>query len=145
MRRVVGQSSSPARTKPNTNSPSRSVVQRQLWLMETQGMERDAAYDRTRHEFYRLRQEEQVEQRMALEEARYVGAYFGLNRLEVGMQLEDREFEAWKIWAAEEVDKAAAKKNAMVETFGEEDNDDAPDFDLPPEELEQEPQQEQSR
>lgn len=82
------------------------------------------AYDVTRREFYRLRQQEEVEKRVALEEARYVGAYFGKNRLEIGMHLEDLEFEKWKVWAAKEVADREARAKAGVETFDiEEDAD----------------------
>ena len=63
-------------------------------------MDRQTAYDVTRREFYRLRQAEEIERRVAPEEARYVGAYFGKDRTEVGMMLEDNEYEKWKVWAA---------------------------------------------
>lgn len=99
-----------------------SVVQRQLWLMENEKMNKQRAYDVTRREFYRLRQEEEVEKRVALEEARHVGAYFGKSRLDVGMQLENREFENWKIWAGKETASREAANTADVETFGMEDD-----------------------
>lgn len=67
------------------------------------------AYDQVRREFYRLRQEEQIERRIAEEEARYVGAYFGKTRNEIGMQLEDSEFENWKIWAGKQNQEAQLK------------------------------------
>ncbi|KAK6077967.1 37S ribosomal protein S25, mitochondrial [Seiridium cupressi] len=80
------------------------VVQRQLWRMHnTPGMSTDEAYDLTRKEFYRLRQEEDVERRVVLEEARMVGAYFGQTYLQVGMRLEDKEHERWKKWASKEI------------------------------------------
>jgi small subunit ribosomal protein S23 len=82
------------------------------------------AYDVSRREFYRLRQQEEVEKRVVLEEARYVGAYFGKNRLEIGMHLEDREFEKWKVWAAKEVADREARAKAGVETFDIEDDAD---------------------
>jgi small subunit ribosomal protein S23 len=100
--------------------------------MENQNMDRDAAYDITRREFYRLRQEEEVERRIAVEEARHVGAYFGLNRLEVGMLLEDREYETWKFWAGKEAAKREAAQTAMVETFGDEKEEDDALLDGPP-------------
>ena len=82
------------------------------------------AYDQSRREFYRLRQEEEVERRIAVEEARYVGAYFGKTRLDVGMQLEDREYEKWKVWAHKETIAAEASQRAGVETF---DMDEGPE------------------
>ncbi|KAK1239373.1 hypothetical protein MKX07_008861 [Trichoderma sp. CBMAI-0711] len=107
-----------------------SVVQRQLWLMENQlvdgvKMSKRKAYDIVRREFYRLRQEEEVEKRIAVEEARYVGAYFGKTRLEVGMQLEDQEYENWKIWAGKETANREARASSEIETFGLEEEEDA--------------------
>lgn len=39
---------------------------------------------------------------MAREEALSTGAFFGLGPLEVGMHLEDKAHEAWKLWAQAE-------------------------------------------
>lgn len=84
-------------------------------------MSRNKAYDVVRREFYRLRQEEEIEKRLALEEAKYVGAYFGKSRLDVGMLLEDHEYENWKVWAGKQTEKR--EQNNMVED--EDDVDDA--------------------
>lgn len=97
-----------------------SVVQRQLYLMQTERMGRTKAYDKVRREFYRLRQAEEVENRVAIEEAKYVGAYFGKTRLDVGMQLEDQEFEKWKIWAGKEKAKRELRHNEDIGMFGAE-------------------------
>ena len=75
------------------------MVQRQLWLMENKGMAKAAAYDEARKEFYLLRQREEIEQRIAVEEARMVGAYFGKSLVRVGLELEDKAYEKWKTWA----------------------------------------------
>ncbi|KOS18152.1 37S ribosomal protein S25 [Escovopsis weberi] len=113
------------------------VVQRQLWLMENglartnpetnevevEKVSRRKAYDMARQEFYRLRQAEDIERRVAVEEARHVGAYFGKTRLDVGMQLEDQEFENWKVWAGKETANREARANADVETFGAEEEE----------------------
>ncbi|KAJ6782210.1 hypothetical protein PWT90_06716 [Aphanocladium album] len=104
-----------------------SVVQRQLYFMENEKMSQSKAYDVARHEFYQLRQAEEIERRVAVEEARHVGAYFGKTRAEVGMMLEDHEFENWKIWAGKETALLQARSESEVETF---DADDAmPDLD----------------
>ena len=79
------------------------------------------AYDTARKEFYRLRQEEEIQRRVALEEAKHVGAYFGKTRLDVGMQLEDQEFENWKIWAGKESANREAQFSAEVDSFGAEE------------------------
>ncbi|KFA70353.1 hypothetical protein S40285_01755 [Stachybotrys chlorohalonatus IBT 40285] len=104
-----------------------SVVQRQLWLMENEKMGREKAYDQARREFYRLRQEEEIEKRVALEEARHVGAYFNKSRMDVGMQIEDQQFENWKIWAGKEAAAQDQKDNAGIDSFDAPENpDDAP-------------------
>ncbi|KAF5611833.1 37S ribosomal S25 mitochondrial [Fusarium subglutinans] len=95
-----------------------SVVQRQLWLMEKEKLSVKRAYDITRREFYRLRQEEEIEKRVALEEAKHVGAYFGKSRIDVSHHLEDREFENWKIWAGKETERQEASRNSEIEDFG---------------------------
>lgn len=91
--------------------------------MESEKMSKRKAYDTARKEFYRLRQEEEVEKRVALEEAKHVGAYFGKSRLDVGMQLEDQEFENWKIWAGKETANREARSNSEIETFGSEESE----------------------
>ncbi|EFQ34841.1 37S ribosomal protein Rsm25 [Colletotrichum graminicola] len=95
------------------------VVQRQLWLMQNAGLKRDQAYDVARKEFYALRQEEEIEKRVAREEARHVGAYFGKNRLQISMDLEDKEFETWKGWAGKRT-AALEQQGANYATYGEE-------------------------
>ncbi|KAG6015403.1 hypothetical protein E4U54_003552 [Claviceps lovelessii] len=100
------------------------VVQRQLFLMQTEKMSKRKAYDSARREFYRLRQEEEIEKRVAIEEAKHVGAYFGKTRLDVGMQLEDREFENWKTWAGKQTASREARSNSEVETFGADEEPD---------------------
>ncbi|PWI73511.1 hypothetical protein PCL_08787 [Purpureocillium lilacinum] len=108
--------------QPGVPLSGECVVQRQLWLMQNEKMSKRRAYDAARHEFYRLRQAEEIEKRVAIEEARHVGAYFGKSRLDVGMQLEDQEFENWKIWAGKETANREARQNSEIETFGLEDD-----------------------
>ncbi|KAI5456538.1 mitochondrial ribosomal protein S25 [Mariannaea sp. PMI_226] len=109
--------------QPGVPLSGESVVQRQLWLMENKKMDERKAYDVTRHEFYRFRQEEEVEKRLAVEEARHVGAYFGKTRIDVSHYLEDREFENWKIWAGKETERQEARRNSEIESFGLEEED----------------------
>ncbi|KAF7516575.1 hypothetical protein G7054_g14113 [Neopestalotiopsis clavispora] len=89
--------------QPGIPLSGESVVQRQLWRMHSFGMTTDEAYDVTRKEFYRLRHEEDVERRVAIEEARMVGGYFGKTYLQIGMELEDKEHERWKKWATKQI------------------------------------------
>lgn len=74
-------------------------------------MPKAEAYDMARREFYALRQEEEIERRIAKEEAQHVGAYFGKTRLEIGHMLEGKEFDRWKTWAATEIEKQKAMRS----------------------------------
>lgn len=67
------------------------------------GMTKDQAYDKARKEFYALRHQEEVEKKVQREEALWMGAQFGKSALEVGMKVEDKEFEAWKVHAKREI------------------------------------------
>lgn len=91
-----------------------SVIQRQLWLLNNvTGMTSEKAYDQARKEFYALRHQEDVERRVAKEEALATGAYFGKSTLEVGMELEDKTYEDWKEWAQTEVEMIEQQKNSQ--------------------------------
>ena len=82
----------------------------------------DQAYDHARHEFYAVRHEEDVERRVAKEEALATGAHFGKTYLEIGMELEDKIFEAWKAWALK---ASAGERRAFDAVYTESDVDDA--------------------
>lgn len=87
--------------------------------MEAEGLSKDQAYDKARKEFYKLRHQEDVERRIAREEAQMYGAYFGKTALQVGMELEDKQFEDWKKWASEESLKMEMQRNQAYTSFGE--------------------------
>ncbi len=85
-----------------------------MWLIRDKPTITSAqAYDQARKEFYELRLQEDVERRVAKEEAEATGAYFGKSMLDIGMELEDKAFEEWKEWAASEVVKTEQKRAAM--------------------------------
>lgn len=69
--------------------------------MQIRGMTRSRAYDESRKKFYKLRHFEDVERRIAKEEALHSGAYFGLGPNAVSEKLENAKFEKWKVWATE--------------------------------------------
>ena len=95
-----------------------SVIQRQLWLLHNvEGMTSTKAYDIARGEFYALRHEEDVERRVAKEEALSTGAYFGKSTLEIGMELEDQAYEEWKVWAMKEVELLGQQRDAAYIAF----------------------------
>jgi small subunit ribosomal protein S23 len=74
--------------------------------MTNEKMSKAAAYDKARKEFYQCRHLEDVERRIAKEEARSTGAYFGKSAMEVGMELENKAWEDWKAWAQKEITQA---------------------------------------
>ena len=65
-------------------------------MQHVPALSRAEAYDQARKEFYAVRYEEDVQRRVAKEEALSTGAYFGMSYLDVGMQLEDQQWEQWK-------------------------------------------------
>lgn len=71
------------------------------------------AYDQARQEFYAIRHQEDVERRVAKEEALATGAYFGKSMLEIGMELEDKTYESWKSWAKAEVEVIEQQRSAQ--------------------------------
>jgi small subunit ribosomal protein S23 len=87
-----------------------SVVQRQMWLMKHQNLSKASAYDQARREFYTHRHRSEIRSRIAKEEAQHVGAYFGKGPLEVGMELEDKSWEAWKQWANVQIEDEQAMR-----------------------------------
>ena len=85
-------------------------------------MTKSAAYDIARREFYRLRLKEDIERRVAAEEAEATGANFGPSYLEIGMQLENEQHERWKAWArteAQVIDQRAASLSGAPEIASE--------------------------
>ncbi|CAJ0552720.1 Ff.00g007980.m01.CDS01 [Fusarium sp. VM40] len=113
--------------QPNIPLSGECVVQRQMWLMENEKLGKRKAYDVTRREFYHLRQEEEIEKRVAVEEAKHVGAYFGRTRIDVAHTLEDREFENWKLWAGKETERQESNRNSDIEDFGLDEAEAIPD------------------
>ncbi|KAK6351698.1 mitochondrial ribosomal small subunit component [Orbilia javanica] len=99
--------------QPGRALDGESVIQRQMWLMENENLSKSAAYDVARKEFYRLRMRSDIERRIAAEEARSVGAFFGKSHLQVGLELEEKALLAWKIKAQE----AVARKQQRIEAM----------------------------
>ncbi|KAI9850080.1 MAG: mitochondrial ribosomal small subunit component [Thelocarpon superellum] len=99
--------------QPGRALDGESVVQRQRWLLQNMpDMNPSKAYDQARQEFYAIRHHEDVERRVAKEEALAVGAFFGKSYLEVGMELEDEVYEEWKAWAKKETDAVERARGA---------------------------------
>lgn len=90
---------------------------------------KEQAYDIARKEFYTIRQQEQITKRIAIEEARMVGGYFGKNRLEVGMELEDKMYDVWRTWAERQVARATSERGSAYQSFGEQIGAEAAELD----------------
>lgn len=96
---------------------------------------REQAYDHARREFYLIRQTEEIEKRIAVEEARMVGAYFGKTRLHVSMEIENKAYENWKRWAQTETSKIQSERDSAYANFGNQDAEKDPSG-VDPEEVE---------
>ena len=99
-----------------------------MWLQENNtNITSGQAYDQARKEFYHLRLQEDVQRRVAKEEALATGAYFHRSTLDVGMELEDKQYEEWKAWALKEANEAEQRRNAMYTGQNNESMDLSPD------------------
>ena len=77
-------------------------------------MTKAKAYDIARKEFYKHRLQEEVEQRIAHEEALAVGAYFDQSMVERGMELENQEYERWKKWSEKEASSLDQRTDSLL-------------------------------
>lgn len=91
-------------------------------MENVEAITKEQAYDMARKEFYDIRQQEDIQRRIAQEEARMVGGYFGKTRLQVSMELEDATYERWKKWAEGEAHKLQAQRESAYANFGNEDS-----------------------
>jgi len=67
--------------------------------------------------------QQDTERRVAREEALATGGYFGKSAMDIGMELEDKEYENWKKWAEKQVELANQRQAAMY--TGVDDSDTA--------------------
>ncbi len=111
--------------KESSTDASLSVVQRQAWIMKNNPeMSRAEAYDQARREFYQVRYRQDVERRVAKEEALAVGAYFGKSYLDIGMELEDKQWEEYKAFSFQ---KAALQEQTRQRSYTGGDDEEADD------------------
>ena len=82
--------------------------------MKHQSLSKASAYDKARREFYAHRHLSEIRSRIAKEEAQHVGAYFGKGPLEIGMALEDKAWENWKLWATTQIEDEQSKRAQMI-------------------------------
>jgi len=86
--------------------------------MQQGGLTKESAYDQARKEHYEDRHMQEIEAKVAREEAMATGAYFGKTAIQVGMQLESREFDRWKVWAQEQVTLMEQARSAAYTGLG---------------------------
>lgn len=92
-----------------------SVVQRQLHLLHTvPNITLAQSYDIARREFYSARQQEDIERRIAAEEARYFGANFAPDVVTWGMALEDEAYNDWEQWSRQQVLEREQRRAAFT-------------------------------
>lgn len=92
-----------------------------MWLMEDNpDLTETAAYDLARKEFYDLRMQEDVERRVAAEEALMVGSKFGKSYLELGIEMEEKALEAWRNSATADILRRRQRSSFAVSEFVDE-------------------------
>lgn len=92
-----------------------SCIQRTLYLLQNKAnMSLEAAYDEARKEFYSARLQEDIERRVAPEEATHFGVDFGPSILEKGMEQEDKAYEEWREWAIREQEMRLQQRAGMA-------------------------------
>lgn len=100
------------RTEHTRDGNGNEVEEKWVWLLK------DAAYDVARKELYEQRHSDEVEARVAREEALHTGAWFGKDRNEIGMELENATFDKWKVWARQQVVQMEQARNAAYSGLG---------------------------
>lgn len=106
---------------PNAPLNGESVIQRQLHLLHTvPDITESQAYDVARKEFYAHRLREDIERRVAAEEAEAVGADFGKSINQRSIEIEDKMYDDWERWSRqtvmENMQRNAAFSGQMVNT-----------------------------
>lgn len=109
---------------PNTHLNGESVVQRQLYLLHNvPDITESQAYDMARKEFYAHRLREEIERRVAAEEAEAVGADFGSSLNQRSIELENKMYDDWERWSrqtvVENVQRSAAFTGQFLEAGGD--------------------------
>jgi small subunit ribosomal protein S23 len=100
---------------PNAPLNGESVVQRQLYLLHNvPDISESQAYDIARKEFYAHRLREDVERRVAAEEAEAVGADFGKSLNMRSLEIEDQMYQDWERWSRQTVMENMQKSAAFT-------------------------------
>ena len=112
---------------PNAPLNGESVVQRQLYLLHNvPDISESQAYDIARKEFYAHRLREDIERRVAVEEAEAVGTDFGKSLNQKSIEIEDKMYDDWERWSKqmvmENMQRNAAFSGQQLETGPESEN-----------------------
>lgn len=92
-----------------------AVVQRQLHLLQTTpDITVSEAYDKARREFYAVRRRDEILRRVAAEEAQSTDAVFGKSLNQIGMQLENEQYNDWEEWSRKMVVEQAQRTAAFA-------------------------------
>ena len=81
--------------------------------MEQKQLPKEDAYDQARREFYGERMREDIERRVAKEEATHTGAYFGRTMLGIGNEIEDETFEKFRTLAEKNITETEQTRAAV--------------------------------
>ena len=90
--------------QPERPTTGEDMVQHQLHLLQTiPNLRVSEAYDIARKKFYDIRRKEDIQRRIAAEEAEATGAYFGPSALQLSMQIENKQYDDWEEWSKKTV------------------------------------------
>lgn len=113
---------------PNAPLNGESVVQRQLYLLHNvPDISESLAYDIARKEFYAHRLREDIERRVAAEEAQAVGADLEETYNQRSLQTEDQVYEDWERWSKQTVLQNTQRNAAFI---GQQVGNDSSSLDL---------------
>lgn len=88
-----------------------SVVQRTLYLMESENQSLLESYEQAKFEYYRLKIQDETEMNIVREESEMLGAVYPTSVIEEGFEKESQVLEKWKSDAIEQTKILDAKYN----------------------------------
>lgn len=93
-------------------SPPPSVIQYQLHLLRTTSLTKTEIYDLARKQFYQIRLEEDIQRRIATEEALSTGAVFDKHYMDIIFEREGKVLQDWRTKAAQDLAIRKHRRNA---------------------------------
>ncbi|KAF8453480.1 mitochondrial ribosomal protein S25-domain-containing protein [Terfezia claveryi] len=89
-----------------------SVIQYQLHLLQNTKLTLTETYDLARKQFYKIRLEEDIQRRIAIEEALSTGAVFDKYYMDIVFEREGQVLQDWRIKAAQDLAIRKHRRNA---------------------------------